>query len=95
MQIVFVSGVVRWLGLAALLLQAKQSPFGPPGIRALLVLRSLCGCTAFSCATFAFGIMPIGDATTIFLTSPVWAALLGRIVLKEKLHALDLAASEL
>lgn len=92
MQIVFVSGTVRWLGLAALLLQAKQSPFGPPGIRVLLVVRSLCGCTAFSCATYAFGIMPIGDATTIFLTSPVWAAMLGRTVLKEKLHTLDLTA---
>lgn len=89
MQIVLVSGAVRWLGLVGTVWRAGQSPIGPPGSRLILVIRSLCGMTAFSCATYAFGVTPIGDATTIFLTSPVWAALLGRIVLKEKLHPTD------
>ena len=89
MQIVLVSGVVRWIGIASILIYERKSPFGPPKARGILVLRSLCGGTAFSCATYGFGMMPIGDATTIFLTSPVWAALLGRAVLGEKLHVFD------
>ena len=89
MQIVLVSGVVRWIGIASILIYERKSPFGPAKARGILVLRSLCGGTAFSCATYGFGVMPIGDATTIFLTSPVWAALLGRAVLGEKLHVFD------
>ena len=89
MQIVLVSGVVRWIGIASILIYERKSPFGPPKARGILVLRSLCGGTAFSCATYGFGVMPIGDATTIFLTPPVWAALLGRAVLGEKLHVFD------
>ena len=92
MQIVLVSGVVRWIGLASILVCERKSPFGPRKARGILVLRSLCGGTALSCATYGFGVMPIGDATTIFLTSPVWAALLGRAVLGEKLHLFDALA---
>ena len=36
--------------------------------------------------------MPLGDATSIFLTSPLWAALLGRIVLGERLSPVDALA---
>ena len=93
MQVVLVSGFVRWLGISSVLVRSRESPLGPPGsppsLRVLLVVRSLSGMTAFSCATFAFGVMPLGDATSIFLTSPVWAALLGRVFLGERLHVLD------
>ena len=89
MQIVFVSGVVRWIGLASIMIRAGEDPAGSSAVRPLLILRSLCGMTAFSCATFGFGVLPLGNATTIFLTSPFWAALLARIVLKEELHPVD------
>ena len=90
MQIVFVSGVVRWIGLASIMIRAGEDPAGSSAVRPLLILRSLCGMTAFSCATFGFGVLPLGNATTIFLTSPFWAALLARIVLKEELpHVIE------
>ena len=92
MEIVWVSGCVRWLGLVGSLWHSGASPLGPPQTRTILVLRSLCGMIAFSCATYAFGVMPIGDATTIFLTAPIWAAVLGRIVVKEILHPFDVVA---
>jgi drug/metabolite transporter (DMT)-like permease len=92
MQVVCTAGVVRWFGLAISVARAKQSPFAPRSARLLLVLRSLCGMTAYSLATYSFGVMPIGDATTIFLTSPVWAALLGFVVLREPLRLTDALA---
>lgn len=85
MQIVLVSGVIRWLGLAGAVWLAGESPFSRPELRLLLLVRSACGWTAFSLSTYAFGQMPIGDATAIFLTSPIWAAILGRFVLSEPL----------
>lgn len=56
MQIVFISGVVRWSGLALLLWRRRLWPI-PARARSvrILVLRSLCGCIAFSCATYGFG----------------------------------------
>ena len=36
--------------------------------------------------------MEVGDATAIFFTSPAWAALLGRAVLRERLGLFDCAA---
>ena len=52
MEIVVVSGFVRWLGLAGTIMRSRLSPLGPRGVRVLLVARSLCGLTAFSCATY-------------------------------------------
>ena len=92
MQIVFISGVVRWIGLAGILWRAGVDPVGPRPVRPFLVLRSLCGMTAFSCATYGMGVLPLGNATTIFLTSPFWAAVLARVVLKEPLEPVDGAA---
>ena len=45
-----------------------------------------------ACWWLALTSMPIGDATTIFLTSPVWAALLARALLgaqDQRLHAFE------
>ena len=89
MQIVFFAGIPRYTGLAISVLRSGQSPLSPRGTRKILLLRSLCGMTAYSLATYAFGVMPIGDATTIFQTSPVWAAVLGYIILKEVLRPID------
>ena len=50
------------------------------------------GWVAFSCAAYSFGAMEVGDATAIFFTSPAWAALLGRAVLRERLGLFDGAA---
>lgn len=92
MQIVLISGVVRWAGLALAVVQTGESPFATAAVRSLLLMRSFCGFTAFSSATYAFGLMTIGDATAIFLTSPIWAALLGRLVLGEPLGLADCVA---
>ena len=70
MEIVFVSGLIRWIGLGSAVVRSKESPLGPHDVRFLLLARSVCGLIAFSSATYAFGIMPLGDATSIFLTSP-------------------------
>ena len=89
MEIVLVSGLVRWIGLVGTLVRSGHSPLGPSGVRHLLAMRSLCGLTAFSAVTYAFGVMPIGDAMSIMLTSPVWAALLAWAILGEPLHPID------
>ena len=41
MQVVLVSGFVRWLGISSVLVRSRESPLGPPGsppsLRVLLV----------------------------------------------------------
>jgi drug/metabolite transporter (DMT)-like permease len=92
LQVVFLSGVVRWVGLGLTLVGEGESPMATPAVRPVLLFRSFCGWASFSGATYAFGRMPLGDATSIFLTSPIWAAILARLLLKEALSAADCLA---
>ena len=52
----------------------------------------MCGFTGFTCATFAFTKMPIGDATAIVFSAPAWASIISRVFLKEALGYLDMLA---
>ena len=95
-QIVFISGMVRWLGLGVAVYRAQGQPgsriWAEPGQRWLIGVRSLCGLLSFSCSTYAFGRMELGDATVIVMSAPAWAAILARLLLGEQLHPFDVAA---
>ncbi|XP_065571619.1 solute carrier family 35 member G1-like isoform X2 [Artemia franciscana] len=77
----------RFLGLFLLsfplLLYYKQNPF-PCGKRKMLVLRSVLGCMSLMSQFYALKQMPLGDATVITFSVPVFVAIFARIFLKEK-----------
>ena len=60
-------------------------PFIPPNLKEFFLVfgRGLFGCIAIGALFFAFGHIPLGDATALVFTSPVWTAILGYFLLKE------------
>ena len=62
----------------------RINPFGPPAKRRLLWLRGFAGST--SVALFFWGLtkLPLSDATVLFFTNPIVAAIVARFVLGEK-----------
>ena len=90
-QIVLVSGLVRWAGLAVALGLAKEHPLPPRHLRAPLLARCLTGIVSFCSVTFGCAHMPVGDAISIFMTEPIWASLVSYLLLKERMTKLDLA----
>jgi len=61
----------------------KMLLIGPPHLRGWLVLRAFLYWAFLTCWWLALTSMPIGDATTIVYTGPVWTALFSRMFLKE------------
>ncbi|XP_076821525.1 solute carrier family 35 member G1-like [Clavelina lepadiformis] len=57
--------------------------------RALLVVRGTCGGVALVFYFYAFQNMPLGNASAIIFSSPIYTIILARIFLKEKIGALE------
>ena len=66
-------------------IRAKESPFSQPKHRCLLGSRAAIGVVGMSCNWYILGQLPLGDATVIIFTSPIFTMLVARIVLKETL----------
>ncbi|KAF4527804.1 hypothetical protein B566_EDAN016216 [Ephemera danica] len=60
-----------------------ESPFGPRGLRGLLVLQGVVGGLTLVLLFFSFRRLPLGDATSIIFSSPVFVLLLSFIFLRE------------
>jgi drug/metabolite transporter (DMT)-like permease len=83
MEIVLVRAVIT-LGLSwALVRRAGVSPAG--NRRLLLVTRGITGWAALSCFYFSLVHLPLGEATVIQYMNPVFAAILGALLLGERL----------
>lgn len=83
MEIVFVRTV--FMG-GATLLMLRRAGVSPIGINhRLLFARGAIGATALSLLYFALGRMPLGDATTIHYTAPIWTALTAAFFLRERI----------
>ncbi|KAK9500852.1 hypothetical protein O3M35_002034 [Rhynocoris fuscipes] len=57
----------------------------PKGYRYLFVFRSICGTIFLICTFHSVQLIPLGDASVLFSTAPVFTYLLGSIFLKEPL----------
>jgi len=70
---------------------AAKWPFTSQKVIVLVAINALAGALGISCAFYAYSKTPLGDATAILFTSPVWTALLATIpwVLGERLQLLD------
>ncbi|XP_026477779.1 solute carrier family 35 member G1 [Ctenocephalides felis] len=61
----------------------KQEPIFPEGKRVMLLLRSFVGTTGLMLSFYAFRHMPLGDASVIVFSVPVFVAIFARLFLKE------------
>ena len=67
-----------WDGLTLVLV-------GPPHLRLWVVLRAFLYWGFLACWWLALTAMPIGDATTIVYTAPIWTATFARVLLGERI----------
>ncbi|MEM1054148.1 MAG: DMT family transporter [Bacteroidota bacterium] len=75
---VFMGAVTLWM-----LRKAGVNPMGRN--KKLLFARGFVGASALSLLYFALGRIPLGDATTIHYTAPVWTVLTAAFFLRERI----------
>ena len=93
MQIVFVRSAGMGVLTFALIRRAGVSLLGVA--RWTLAGRAVAGATALSFYYFGLSRLPLGDATTVFYTSPVWTALAAALLLGERLRPVVLGGAAL
>lgn len=57
--------------------------------RRLLAFRGIAGTIALACYYYALTVLPLGDATAIQYTNPVWTSLIAAVLLGEGIHRRD------
>ncbi|KAJ1446950.1 hypothetical protein M885DRAFT_544608 [Pelagophyceae sp. CCMP2097] len=92
LEVAWLASVVRWAGLVVALKIDGASPMPRPEVRALVGGRCFFGALGFGCATYAFGALPLGDASSILFSSPAWATVMAFFVLGEKIDAVGVGA---
>jgi len=82
-------------GLAGALLGACRTPLSLPrrGLWAWMLARSLSGTVGIASFFTALRLLPLGDATVVFFTGPLWTAALAAVALGEPIARLDVAAA--
>jgi drug/metabolite transporter (DMT)-like permease len=86
-QVVLFRSFVGLAVLAAILRRRKLPMFGSPALRGLLVLRGLAGFAALALYFYALSRIPIGDASILNNTAPVFVLLLSVPLLGERVPA--------
>lgn len=94
LQLVASRSVVQ-AGLAGALLGATRTSLSlpRPGLWGLTFARSLSGTVGIASFFAALQLLPLGDATVIFFTGPLWTAALAAVALGEPVARLDIAAA--
>lgn len=83
-QVVLVRGVLTLFFTWILLRRQGVAPLGERHL--ILLLRGVLGYTALSCFYFALVRLPLAEATVLQYTNPLWAALLGSLLLAERIR---------
>ena len=83
MEIVFGRTVLMGAFTLWMLRRAGVSPIGTN--HRLLFARGAIGATALSLLYFALGRIPLGDATTVHYTAPIWTVLTAAFFLRERI----------
>ncbi|MBL7685863.1 MAG: DMT family transporter [Deltaproteobacteria bacterium] len=82
-EVIFFRSIISALILAAIIFHRRESLLGHR--RWLLVGRGLAGFSAISCNFYSMKHIPLGDASILNQTSPLFVAFLSVLFLKEKL----------
>lgn len=90
-QIAFARSIFALGATAWMLRRAGVDPRG--NARGWLLLRGVLGVTGLLCFYYSITHLPLGDATVIQYTNPMFVALFAVFVVGERLHPRDLAAA--
>ncbi|KAK6638133.1 hypothetical protein RUM44_008558 [Polyplax serrata] len=83
MELLVIRSTVQIVFMVAIALYVKANLFGPKGYRILLQIQGLVGGLTLVLLFFTFRRLPLGDATTIIFSSPVFVMVLSFIILRE------------
>ncbi|KAI8589411.1 hypothetical protein BDZ88DRAFT_146527 [Geranomyces variabilis] len=91
LEIVFFRSILCWvMGIACMLYwDVPDVVFGPKGVRHLLAMRSVIGFMGLVCGWTALSMLTLADSTVLGFLSPVFTAILARVILKEPYQVLD------
>ena len=91
MEIVFFRGLLT-LGLSYAIIRRHglANPWGTH--RPLLVLRGTLGAAALCCFMFSLTHLPLGEATLIQYTNPIFAVIIAAVWFRERMRAAEFAA---
>lgn len=70
----------------------NKNIFSLPGTRVYLFARATCGTVGITCVFIAYRLIPLGDASAILFSSPVFVAILAYFILKEPLSLQQIIA---
>ncbi|KAM6496514.1 integral membrane protein DUF6 [Amanita muscaria] len=86
LEIIWVRMVVTYTFSVAYMVYAKINDpvLGPPGIRILLTFRGLVGYIGIFGPYYALQYLPLADAVALVFFTPLFAAVFGALILKEK-----------
>ncbi|XP_059489920.1 solute carrier family 35 member G1-like [Neocloeon triangulifer] len=83
MELLVLRSCVQVSAMLPIVAYRGRNPFGPSGLRLLLVLQGIVGGLTLVLLFFSFRRLPLGDATSIIFSSPVFVLLLSFICLRE------------
>ncbi|CAB3382754.1 Hypothetical predicted protein [Cloeon dipterum] len=83
MELLVLRSSIQVAAMLPIVAYRGRNPFGPPGLRLLLVLQGIVGGVTLVLLFFSFRRLPLGDATSIIFSSPVFVLLLSFLCLRE------------
>ncbi|KAI8823174.1 uncharacterized protein EV422DRAFT_394630 [Fimicolochytrium jonesii] len=91
LEIIFFRSVFVWLfGVGGMLYwEVGDVWLGPKGVRGLLFLRGVVGFMGLTCGWYALSLLTLADSTVLGFLSPVFTAILARLVLNEPYQLVD------
>ncbi len=86
----FCRSILQFIVYFIIALVNRDSILGESGQRLYLALRAITGTVSITTIYMAYRLMPIADASTIHFASPVFVAVFGYFLLKEKLTIIQI-----
>ncbi|EEB11253.1 transmembrane protein, putative [Pediculus humanus corporis] len=83
MELLVIRSIVQIIFMLIIAIYVKKNLFGPKGYRLMLNIQGLVGGLTLILLFFTFRRLPLGDATTIIFSSPVFVMVLSFIILRE------------
>ncbi|XP_054166198.1 solute carrier family 35 member G1-like [Oppia nitens] len=83
-EILIIRCAIQFIPYFAITIYKRHSLFGQPGHRLSLGLRCISGTTSLVTLYIAYRMMPLSDATTIYMASPVFTTIFAYLLLKER-----------
>ncbi|XP_059489830.1 solute carrier family 35 member G1-like [Neocloeon triangulifer] len=83
MELLALRAIIQLIAIFPFIIYLRKNPFGPPGMRVYMFLQGIVGGLTLVTFFFATRELPLGDATTVMYSSPIFVVLMSSVFLKE------------